>query len=186
MKLKRFWFAGVAWLISAILLAVFALPAQAEELTDDSAAQAGIAVQSLAPQRLVSRPQSELAPPAPAPDDELPEASGPTDAEVMQAIGQKLRREVGELKGSFTPQTKVVIEAALFPTGRALFARVASSSGNKALDQQVLSAFRRAEPFPVPPSVREADSYQLIKLVFRPWTKPKMISKSAAKKVTRK
>lgn len=94
-----------------------------------------------------------------------------TDAEAVWAIAQKLRLAVGVVKGAYPRNAKVVLEAALFPTGRTLFARIAKSSGFRALDQQVLHALQRAEPLPVPPSVAEADAVQIIRLVYSPYVK---------------
>ena len=91
-----------------------------------------------------------------------------SDAEAMSAIALKLRVAVGAVKTRYPRNAQVVLEAALFPNGRVLFPRVARSSGDKALDERVLRALRRAEPLPVPPSVSEGDAAQIIRLVFRP------------------
>lgn len=94
-----------------------------------------------------------------------------TDAEAMYAIARKLRFEVGAVQGSYPRNVQVVLEAALFPNGRVLFPRIARSSGYKALDERVLRALRRAEPLPVPPSVTAGDAAQVIRLVFRPFSR---------------
>ncbi len=90
------------------------------------------------------------------------------DTEALTAISRKIRLFMGKSAAAYPRQAEVTIEAALFPNGRALFPRVARSSGNRELDQAVLQALRRAEPLPVPPSMIEADAGQLIRLVFRP------------------
>ncbi|KAF7599286.1 MAG: hypothetical protein CGU28_05925 [Candidatus Dactylopiibacterium carminicum] len=112
-----------------------------------------------------SRPVGEGSDEAP-PSEAL--ARRQADSEALVAISRKLRLHVGKLAADYPRNAEVVIEAALFPNGRALFPRVARSSGYKALDEAVLQALRRAEPLPVPPSMIEADAGQLIRLVFRP------------------
>ncbi|MBS1209450.1 MAG: TonB terminal [Proteobacteria bacterium] len=91
-----------------------------------------------------------------------------SDLAVARAISAKLRANLILPKGKFPKDAEVVIEAALTPGGRTIGARVARSSGHPALDKSVLAALRRAEPLPVPGSIREADTSQTIKLVFRP------------------
>jgi len=91
-----------------------------------------------------------------------------SDAAVARAISAKLRANLLLPKGKYPKEAEVVIEAALTPGGRTMGARVARSSGYAALDKAVLAALRRAEPLPVPSSIRESDSSQTIKLVFRP------------------
>jgi len=91
-----------------------------------------------------------------------------SDAAVARAISGKLRANLVLPKGKFPKDAEVVIEAALTPGGRTIGARVARSSSYPVLDKAVLAALHRAEPLPVPSSIRESGSVQTIKLVFRP------------------
>lgn len=49
------------------------------------------------------------------------------------------------------PSGKAVVAFELSPKGRVLSARIARSSGDPAMDQSVVQAVRRSEPFPKPP-----------------------------------
>lgn len=91
-----------------------------------------------------------------------------SDVAIARKISEKLRVNLVLPKGKFQKNAEVAIEAALTPKGRVLGPRIARSSGSKPLDNAVLVALRRAEPLPVPRSIRESDSTQTIKLVFRP------------------
>lgn len=92
-----------------------------------------------------------------------------SDAMIGRAIANKLRANLVMPRGSYPKNAAVTLEAALTPHGAVLGARVARSSGYKAVDEAVLKALRRAEPLPVTQTMRDSDSLQRINLVFRPF-----------------
>ena len=91
-----------------------------------------------------------------------------SDAVVVRQISDKLRRNLKLPKGSFPKTAEVTLEAMLAPTGNVLGPRIARTSGYKALDQAVLAALKRAQPLPVTASIKESDTSQALRLVFRP------------------
>ncbi|MDP5241035.1 TonB family protein [Uliginosibacterium sp. 31-16] len=91
-----------------------------------------------------------------------------SDAVVARQISDKLRRNLKLPKGSFPKTAEVTLEAVLAPTGYVLGPRIARTSGYKALDQAVLAALKRAQPLPVTASIKESDTSQTLRLVFRP------------------
>ena len=83
------------------------------------------------------------------------------------AIREKIKRFI-LLPPNLQGNPEAEFDVILLPGGEVLDVRLRKSSGNKAYDEAVERAIRKAQPLPIPPDPTQFQQFRELKLAFRP------------------